>query len=308
VQVSELSIRLHEKVVTNRGIIANLWLAMRPKQWVKNLTVFAPLLFAQQLGDLTAVGVVLLAFASFCLISSSIYLFNDIQDREHDRLHPQKRHRPLASGQLSVGAALGAMGVFALGAVATAVLLNPFFVLIVAAYWFLNVLYAVWLKHQVILDVFTVAAGFVLRVVGGAVAINVAMSDWLLICTSLLALFLGFSKRRHELLLLKEGAGAHRQVLGDYDPQFLDMMIGVVTAATVMSYALYTVSEETVQKFHTRGLLATSPFVLYGIFRYLYLVYHKDLGGDPTHIFLTDRPLLVNLLLWVVTIITILYW
>jgi 4-hydroxybenzoate polyprenyltransferase len=306
--VSELVVKQNREIVATKGFIANLWLEMRPQQWVKNLTVLAPLLFSLNLFQPVALGYALVAFAVFCLASSSIYLLNDIHDREQDRLHPQKRHRPLAAGLLSLGTALGAMSVLVLIAVSVGLLIGPVFVLVIIVYWILNVLYTLWLKHQVILDVFTVAAGFVLRVVGGAVAIDVAMSDWLLLCTSLLALFLGFSKRRHELLLLKEAAGAHRRVLGEYDPHFLDMMIGVVTAATVMCYALYTVSEETVQKFHTRGLLLTFPFVLYGIFRYLYLVYHKDLGGDPTHALLHDRPLIVDIALWVLTAALILYW
>lgn len=298
----------NEEAVVSMGVIVSLWLEMRPRQWVKNLGVLAPLLFSQRLGNFTSVGEALLAFVSFCLMSSSIYLLNDIRDCEQDRVHPQKCNRPLASGRLNKNVALCAMSVLALTAVAIGGLLNLLFVWVVAGYWVLNLLYTLWLKHHVILDVFTVAAGFVLRVGGGAVAIKVEASEWLLICSSLLALFLGFSKRRHELLLLKGTAGAHRRVLGEYDPHFLDMMIGIVTACTVVSYALYTVSAETVQRFHTRGLLATSPFVLYGIFRYLYLVYHKDLGGDPTNLLLTDRPLVMTLVLWVVTAIVILYW
>ncbi len=306
--MDELLMKQEREEIVAKGLLANLWLEMRPKQWVKNLTVLAPLLFAQQLKSPLAVSYALIACGLFCLTSSSIYFLNDLQDREQDRLHPQKRHRPIASGQLSVGVALGAMGVLAIIAISMGLLLNPVFGLILVGYWVLNVLYTLWLKHQVILDVFIVATGFVLRVIGGSVAIEVEMSHWLLLCTSLLALFLGFSKRRHELLLLKEGAGTHRQVLVEYDARFLDMMIGIVTASTVMSYALYTVSFETVQKFHTRGLLATFPFVLYGIFRYLYLVYHRDLGGDPTQIVLTDRPLIVNLVFWALTVIVILYW
>ncbi len=306
--MSELAIKHDHEAVAAKGVIANLWLEMRPKQWVKNLTVLAPVLFAQQLGDPAAARESLVAFGVFCLISSSIYFFNDLQDCEQDRLHPQKRHRPIAAGQLSTRVAIGAMSVLALTAVIAATFLNRLFVCVVVTYWILNIAYALWLKHQVILDVFTVATGFVLRVVGGAVAINVEISDWLLLCTSLLALFLGFSKRRHELLLLKETAGSHRRVLGEYDAHFLDMMISVVTASSVMCYALYTVSEETVRKFHTHGLLATLPFVLYGIFRYLYLVYHRDLGGDPTHVLLTDRPLCINLALWALTVVVILYW
>jgi 4-hydroxybenzoate polyprenyltransferase len=188
------------------------------------------------------------------------------------------------------------------------VLLSKDLGVILCGYWLLNLLYCIWLKHQVILDVFVIAAGFVLRVIGGAVAIEVDMSHWLLLCTMLLALFLGFCKRRHELLLLGEQASHHRQVLGEYSPHFLDMMISIVTTSTVMSYALYTVSELTVHKFHTRGLLLTLPFVLYGVCRYLYLVYHKDQGGEPSQCLFTDGPLIINLCLWACTAGVILFW
>jgi 4-hydroxybenzoate polyprenyltransferase len=281
---------------------------LRPWQWVKNLFVLTPLLFSQNL-FVPAAGIrALAAFVLFCLVSSAVYLFNDIRDCEQDRLHPQKCHRPLAAGDVSVRLAVEVMGALVMLAFAVGVILSKPLTLMLFGYLLLNLLYSVWLKHQVILDVFTVAAGFVLRVVGGAVVIQVEMSHWLLLCTTLLALFLGFSKRRHELVQLGEAAEAHRQVLGEYNPRFLDMMIGIVTACTVMSYALYTVSEETVRKFHTKGLLLTLPFVLYGIFRYLYLVYHKDDGGDPTQTILADRPSVCNLCLWVLTAGVILYW
>lgn len=296
-----------EEIVAH-SVLAHLWMEMRPQQWAKNLTLFAPLLFSHNLFNLVAELRAVAAFTLFCLMSSSVYLLNDILDRERDRLHPQKCYRPLASGQLPISVALGALGGLAVTAVMVGIALSPMFVLVLIAYWILNLLYSLWLKHQVILDVFTVASGFVLRVVGGAVAINVEISYWLLLCTSLLALFLGFSKRRHELLLLREEAGAHRKVLSEYNLLFLDMMISVVTAATVLCYALYTVSEDTVRRFHTRGLLLTLPFVLYGVFRYLYLVYHKDLGGDPTQAILHDCPFRLNLALWVITATVILYW
>jgi 4-hydroxybenzoate polyprenyltransferase len=253
-------------------------------------------------------GQALASFILFCLVSSSVYLLNDIQDRSQDRLHPTKRLRPLATGELHLGVALGAMVMFLLLALVGGVLLNKALALVLLSYWLINLLYSTWLKHQVLLDVFILASGFVLRVIGGGIAISVEISHWLLLCTLLLALFLGFSKRRHELVRLGQGAEAHRQVLAEYNPHFLDMMIGIVTASTVMSYALYTVSEETVQRFHTRGLLFTLPFVLYGIFRYLYLVYHENQGEDPTQSLLTDRPMVINLCLWALTAGIILYW
>jgi 4-hydroxybenzoate polyprenyltransferase len=182
------------------------------------------------------------------------------------------------------------------------------FALVLSAYLLVNLLYSAWLKHKVILDIFAIASGFVLRVVGGGVAINVEISHWLLLCTTLLALFLGFSKRRHELGILGEKAVSHRRVLGDYSVYFLDIMIGVVTACTVMSYALYTVSEETVRRIGSQGLMFTLPFVLYGIFRYLYLIYHKNRGGDPTRDLLTDPAIAIDLCLYTVTVGVVLYW
>src|SRR5262245_39455268 len=281
---------------------------MRPWQWVKNLFVLTPLLFSHNLFAPAAVGRALASFVLFCLVSSSVYLLNDIQDRSQDRLHPTKRLRPLAAGELNPGVAFGAMVTFLLVTLAGGVLLDKTLALVLLSYWLINLLYSTWLKDQVILDVFALASGFVLRVVGGGSAISVEISHWLLLCTTLLALFLGFSKRRHELVRLGQGAGAHRQVLGEYNPHFLDMMIGIVTASTVMSYALYTVSEETIRRFHTRGLLLTLPFVLYGIFRYLYLVYHRGEGGDPTQTLLSDRPTLVNFVLWAAVAIVIIYY
>ena len=281
---------------------------LRPRQWVKNLFIFAPLLFSQNLFTPPAVGRSFAAFLLFCLASSSVYLLNDIFDRERDRLHPQKRHRPLATGELSVTVAAGVVLLLLLLALAGGWMISQPLVLVLLGYCLINLLYSTWLKHQVILDVFAIASGFVLRVVGGGLAIQVDISHWLLLCTTLLALFLGFSKRRHELGFLQAGAEAHRQVLADYSPHFLDMMIAIVTASTVMSYALYTVSDDTVRHFHTHALMLTLPFVLYGIFRYLYLIHHKNEGGDPTQSVLADIPMVVNLFLWVLTAAVIIYW
>ena len=290
------------------GFARSVLTELRPRQWVKNLLVLAPLLFSQNLLVPEAVVRALAAFALFCLASSSVYLLNDIQDYKKDRLHPTKRRRPIASGELGVGAAWTIMTVLLMCALAGGLALSTTTAMILAAYWIINLLYSVWLKHIVILDLFALASGFVLRVVGGGIAIQVEISHWLVLCTMLLALFLGFSKRRHELMLLGNEAASHRPVLVEYNPLFLDMMVGIVTASTVMSYALYTVSEETVRRFHTQGLLLTLPFVLYGIFRYLYLIYHKNQGGDPTENLLSDRCLIVNLCLWAATVGIIVYW
>ena len=281
--------------------------SLRPRQWAKNLFVFAGLVFSQQLLTPKAwtAGA---AFLLFCALSGAIYLLNDVADAEKDRLHPEKRRRPVASGVLSRGVAL-AVGV-ALIAVALVLSfrLSFDFGLVGTAYAALLTAYSVWLKRLVILDVLTVAIGFVLRAVAGAVAIDVDISGWLLICTVLVALFLALGKRRHEYLTLHGDAAAHRPILAEYSEGFLDQMIAVVTASTVTAYALYTMSPETVAKFHSRLLPLTLPFVLYGVFRYLYLLYRRQLGGNPSDLFLQDRALIVNTLCWVLALIVILYW
>ena len=280
--------------------------SLRPRQWVKNLFVFAGVIFSQQL--LTPrVWPALAAFAIFCGLSGAIYLFNDVADVDKDRLHESKRRRPVASGALPIGAAIG-FGVLLLAAcLAVAFRLSPAFGLVALAYGALLTAYSLWLKHLVILDVLTVAAGFVLRAVAGAVAVDAEISGWLLICTILIALFLALGKRRHEYRSLQGDAAAHRPILAEYSEGFLDQMISVVTASTVTTYALYTMSPETVAKFHTRLLPLTLPFVLYGVFRYLYLLYRRDLGGNPSDLLVTDRGLLLDALLWMVTTLAIIY-
>jgi 4-hydroxybenzoate polyprenyltransferase len=280
--------------------------SLRPRQWVKNLFVFAGVIFSQQL--LTPrVWPAFAAFAIFCGLSGAIYLFNDVADVDKDRLHPSKRRRPVASGALPIGAAI-AFGILLLaGCLAAAFRLSPAFGLVALSYGVLLTAYSVWLKHVVILDVLTVAAGFVLRAVAGAVAVDVEISGWLLICTILIALFLALGKRRHEYRSLSGDAAAHRPILAEYSEGFLDQMISVVTASTVTTYALYTMSSETVAKFHTRLLPLTLPFVLYGIFRYLYLLYRRDLGGSPSDLLVTDRGLLLDALLWMLATLAIIY-
>jgi 4-hydroxybenzoate polyprenyltransferase len=281
-------------------------LSLRPRQWVKNLFVFAGVIFAQKLFT-PALGLACAAFAIFCALSGAIYLLNDVADRERDRLDPRKRLRPIAAGRLGTGAAMAiatALIVLSLGAGA---LLPRAFLATAVAYVGLLVAYSAWLKHIVIVDVIVVASGFVLRAVAGAVAIDVEMSGWLLICTVLLALFLALGKRRYEYLALGGDAAAHRPILAEYSPALLDQMIAVVTASTVTAYALYTMSPETVAKFQTHLLPATLPFVLYGIFRYLYLLYRRQLGGHPSELFLSDRPLLVNAVLWMLAVLLIIY-
>ena len=283
------------------SITSVVWLAVvstRPGEWIKNAVLFAALFYSKNLLNAELLWKSVMAFVLFCVATSGVYLINDICDRDSDNKHPQKSGRPIASGALPVAVALPVAICLLAAAIIGAFLLSLPFGLVTFGYVVLNIAYSNWLKHMVILDVFSIAAGFVLRVVAGAVVINVEMSHWLLICTMLLALFLGFSKRRYELVVLANDATLHRRVLAEYNPTFLDMMIGIVTSATVIGYALYTISNETIQRFHTDQLLLTVPFVLYGIFRYLYLVYHKNHGGDPSRALLTDVPLLANIVLW----------
>jgi 4-hydroxybenzoate polyprenyltransferase len=288
-------------------VISPLVRSLRPLQWAKNLFVLAPLVFGRLLGDLPAVGRALLALAAFCAASSAVYLFNDLRDREEDRRHPLKRLRPLAAGTLPVAVAVAAMLLLAAGALAAGWWLSPGTAAVLGVYLALNLLYTVWLKHLVILDVMAIAFGFVLRVLGGAAAARVDVSRWLFLCTIFISLFLAFSKRRHEITLLAGEASGQRRVLHHYSPAFLDQMINVVTASSVVSYALYVVSPETVAKYHTQHLVYTIPMVLYGIFRYLYLMYQRPGEKNPTEAILGDPPFLINLALWGLAVVWIVY-
>jgi len=246
-------------------------------------------------------------FAIFCALSGSVYLFNDVADRDADRAHPLKSARPIASGRLSARTAVIAAGFLGAGAIQAAMLIRPELGLVAGSYLILLLVYSAFLKHVVIVDVLTIAAGFVLRAVAGAVAVTVPISHWLLVCTTLLALFLALSKRRHELTLLAEGATDHRRILEEYSPYLLDQMVGVVTASTLVAYAIYATSPETAERLGTDRLGLTIPFVLYGIFRYLYLVHQRRGGGSPSALLLTDRPLLVCVALWAASVVLILY-
>jgi len=284
-------------------MIAHL-LMLRPQQWTKNLLVLAALLFAGQISDPMQCFRALNLFVAFCLVSSGVYVINDLKDRETDRLHPRKRHRPIASGSVKApNAVIIALVLFAAGlSLAWTSTLSAF--ASVLAYLALQAAYTTALKHVVILDVIAVSAGFVLRAAAGALAIQVSISPWLLICTILLALFLGLSKRRSELLapgLPLE----HRRVLNHYSVAFLDQLIAIVTSCTLLSYILYTFSEQTMQKFASHLMPLTLPFVLYGIFRYLYLIYMKSEGGEPEMLLLKDLPLLLDVAFWGLTVILI---
>jgi 4-hydroxybenzoate polyprenyltransferase len=288
-------------------VIRPLVQSLRPAQWAKNLFVLAPLVFGDLLLDGRAAARACLALLAFCCGSSAVYLVNDLRDREEDRRHPLKRLRPLAAGTLGVPTAASAIAVLAAAALAIALWLGLPFAWVLGAYLILNVLYTLWFKHMVILDVMSISLGFVLRVEAGGKAIGVAVSPWLFLCTTFLALFLAFSKRRHEITLLAGAASEQRPVLDHYSPAFLDQMINVVTASSVVSYALYAVAPATVQKFHTENLVYTVPLVLYGIFRYLYLLYQRPGERNPTEAILRDPPFLVNILLWGLAVLWIVY-
>jgi len=279
--------------------IIEIFRSLRPQQWIKNFFIFAPLVFSQNVLNRPLLLKTFVAFAAFCLISSAHYIFNDLRDLEEDRRHPVKSKRPLASGRLKKGPAVAALFVIGAAGVAVAAALGLPFLLLAVGYLVLQTAYSMWLKHVVILDVFVIAAGFLIRVVAGGLAIEVEISSWLLICTILLALFLAMGKRRYELVLLDKDAASHRPILREYNTYLLDQMISVVTASTLLAYCLYTVSPETVAKFGTRNLIFTVPFVLYGIFRYLYLIHQKAEGGTPESLIIRDKPLLVDIFLWV---------
>ncbi len=280
--------------------------ALRPEQWAKNVFVFAALVFAQRLGEPAAVARTVAAFVVFCAVASAVYLVNDVVDREADRLHPVKRLRPVASGALPAGwaggLALGLAGVGLVGALA----LGPAFAGVAAAYVLLNLAYSLLLKQVVILDVMVVATGFLLRAWAGAVVLGVEVSRWLVLCTGLVALFLGFVKRRQEIVQLA-GAQGHRPILREYSLPFLDQMIAVVTSSTVLAYSLYALSPEVAEKLGTHYLGLTIPFVLFGIFRYLYLVHQRGEGDNPTALVLSDPPFLWNVVLWGMAVLVALY-
>jgi 4-hydroxybenzoate polyprenyltransferase len=280
---------------------------LRPTQWSKNVFVLAPLFLAQKLGEPEAVRLAAVAFAAFCLTSSVVYIINDLRDRAEDRRHPLKRRRPIAAGEIGVATAVGLAAVLLAAAAALVRLLPAPFLPLIGGYLLLNLLYSLRLKQVVILDVMLVAVGFVLRVAGGAAAIRVEVSDWLFLSTIFLALFLAFSKRRHELVLLEDVAAHQRQVLTHYSPTFLDQMINVVTASTVISYSLYATAPETVEKIGTNNLALTVPLVLFGIFRYLYLMYQRADDRSPTDALLGDVPFLLNVLAWGALVLWIVY-
>lgn len=289
-----------------RGKLAD-WLRLaRPRQWSKNLLLFAAVLFSGRFQEAAALGLALLAFAAFTLLSASVYAFNDLRDADEDRRHPLKRARPVAAGRVGRHEALALAGVWAGLGLALAVMLGKGFLAMALAYLALSTLYSHWTKHQVILDVLSLAAGFVLRASAGAVAVSVKISDWLLVCTTLLALFIGLVKRRAELDQAGAKGAKQRRSLEHYSLPLLDQMIAVVAGATVVAYTLYTVSAQPAGR--SSWMMLTVPFVLYGIFRYLYLAHQKGQGAAPEQVLLGDRALQVNLLLYVLASAGILLW
>jgi len=286
-------------------MLINLLKTMRPKQWTKNVFVFTALVFAEKLFELQLLVRTVIAFVLFCLISSCVYLINDLADMEKDRRHPTKSKRPLPSGQLKPSVAIAAGVLIPLVAMPLSFLLDIGFGLVALAYLLTMIAYSFVLKNLVILDVLTVAAGFVLRAVAGAVVISVPISPWLYVCTTLVALFIGINRRRHEMILLAEKANQHRASLNEYSLPLLDQMTAVVTSATIIAYSLYTFSAPNLPPNH--AMMLTIPFVLYGLFRYLYLVHVEGKGGTPEEIFLSDLPLIIALGLWGLAVIAILY-
>lgn len=290
-----------------RDSLGLILLSMRPRQWLKNGFLFAALLFSRNIFHPAQVLTSVFAFGIFCLASGAVYVLNDLLDMEQDRNHPQKRSRPLASGALEPEIGALAFAVLLPISLLAGSLVNLTFLLAVAAYLVLQIAYCTFLKKMILLDVFSIAAGFFLRVAAGSAAIGVPMSKWLLICTIFISLFLALAKRRHELLALGAGAGEHRKTLEEYNLLFLDQMVSIATAGTIVSYSLYTLSEETIAKFGTSRLWLTVPIVLYGISRYLYQVYRHGDGGQPEELVWKDKPLLTCVAVYVVSVILILY-
>ena len=288
-------------------MIGHIWKTMRPNHWIKNAFVFAPLFFSGGATEAMKLGRVFLVFLSFSAIASAVYFFNDLIDRERDRSHPQKCMRPIASGALPIK-----IGIFfglglAMFSLALAFSIDLMLVLLLFLYSAINVMYSLWLKHIVIVDVFVISMTFVLRVLSGGVAINVELTSWLLITTFLLALFLALAKRRHELVILQDSTNNQRPVLNQYTPQLVDELMSLITPVILVTYILYTLSAETLARFNSKTLYSTSIFVVFGIMRYLYLIHRKNLGGAPTEIVIHDLPLLIAILGWILSFYLIIY-
>lgn len=289
------------------NVLKGLLRSLRVRSWTKNLFVFAGILFADHWSNPRALGITALGAMGFCLLSSSVYLTNDIADRKRDVTHPEKRHRPIASGQLPIPAAAAAAAVLAAAVLTVSWLAAPTYALVLSFYLLVQLFYSFGLKHAVILDALIIASGFVLRAIAGVTLAmdtgytDVSISHWLILCTFFLAMFLAFAKRRSEVIALGDGASGHRKSLEEYSIPLLDEMMGIATAASIIGYSIYSISERTMELVSTK-LWLTIPFVTYGVFRYLYLIHVKGHGGSPDRLLLSDRPLLLCILLWVVSV------
>ncbi|MCU7494456.1 MAG: decaprenyl-phosphate phosphoribosyltransferase [Ignavibacteria bacterium] len=289
--------------------VANYLKLLRVTQWIKNLFVFVPLLFSKNLFNASYFLLVLLGFLAFCLTSSAVYVMNDLFDVESDRLHPQKRSRPIASGLISERSAFITILILAVGIFVLVYKLNVTFILALIGYIALNILYSVKLKQLVIIDIMSIAAGFMLRVLAGAYVISVYVSSWLILTTLFISLFLAIMKRRSELgLSHAEGSGSTRKVLSEYSVSFTEQMASISAAGVIICYALYSVSEKTISYLHSENLVYTTIFVVFGIFRFMYLVYKKSKGENATEVMMTDVPMIVNIVLYVLTAIYIVYF
>lgn len=281
--------------------------SLRPRQWVKNFFIFSPLLFDAQFTNVQNLLKTTAAFFLFCFLSGSLYVFNDLRDVEKDRRHPKKKNRPIADGQLSATAAFAFASALLVLSLLISYLFFPFpFFICAVLYVFLNMLYTAYLKTLVIVDVLCISIGFVLRIMAGVFVIASRLSSWILVCAGLLALFMALIKRRHELVLLGENAASHRAALSQYSISFLDQMIASVSSSTLLAYALYSFSSQTAKTTHY--MILSLPFVIYGLFRYMYLSYEKNQGGEPETLVMSDAPFLINIFLWIIACALILYF
>lgn len=307
-ECSTVALARPQACVASKGKVAALLVAVRPRQWTKNLLLFAGVMFSLNLGSATLLMRACLGFALFCLLSSAVYLVNDVLDAEQDRRHPHKRRRPVASGRISGAFALGVAWLLGAIGIAGAFLMSARFGAIALSYLTLMLSYSKWLKRVAPLDVLIISLGFVLRAVAGAAVVEVAISQWLVVCTTFLALFLALCKRRHELTALGGRAGQHRRALRAYSPGLLDQFIILAATSAVMSYTLYTLSPRTIAEFGHTYLVYTVPLVVFAIFRYLYLVHRENGGGNPEVLLFADVPLLVTIITWVVAAAGVIYW
>ncbi len=282
---------------------------IRAKQWIKNFFVFIPLIFSKHILDGQYTGRILIGFLAFCFVSSVVYVLNDIADREADRVHPKKKFRPIAAGTISVAAAIIIAAILLAAYVALASTLGLAFLMTGIAYFVLNVFYSFYAKNVVLVDIFCIAGGFMLRVLAGAYAINVEISSWLILTTMFLSLFLGIMKRRSELTGVgKDKGSSTRRVLENYSIEFTDQLSTISASAVIICYALYTMAQRTVNAFHTEGLIYTTPFVVFGVFRYMFLVYKYDQGENTTDIMLTDKPMIITIILYCLATVLIIYY